>query len=352
MIHSFRKKHQKESRQRYMRYDDVFMSRPGASAQNPQRPTRPSYDESYRREFSANDHLDLRRDYSRSSSNENYEYDEYVPNTQDPANKHSDYEENDEYYPDPRNMLDENMVRFQKRQLPPLQRYRPNLKNNVYPDLNRDYWDDEEEERYSKNDRLSALGSMWQKFIITFASILSLICISWIAYNWNGNKSESPEQAGPMIIEPENPTFKVFPDGPGVPSVEHKDKSVYGVIDKGMSRLEPEPENFVPSQSETAKLPDRSNSPSIEEYSIIDDKIYYIKISAGKSKQVLENESMLLKKKHRDLLNGKNCNIKKVSNSKGEQAYAILIGPFQSQNSAIEVAHELGGHCSVISVKE
>jgi hypothetical protein len=44
--------------------------------------------------------------------------------------------------------------------------------------------------------------------------------------------------------------------------------------------------------------------------------------------------------------------VKKVSNAQGEQKHAILIGPFDSQGSAVEIAKNLDGECYIVSVRE
>jgi hypothetical protein len=89
-----------------------------------------------------------------------------------------------------------------------------------------------------------------------------------------------------------------------------------------------------------------------EEYAIVEDRTYYIKISAGENRHVLEKEVASLKQKFPELLQEKSCSVKTVSNAAGEQREAILIGPYRTQAKAIEEAQKLETKCSVISVKK
>ncbi len=336
MLGNFKKRPKRDERQRYQRYDDIFINRPQHDRQQANQ-NRDPYSE-----FQRNDQY---RDYRRYSQEENI--DDYVPP-----------KSSDQFYPQSSDMRrisdisDDNRIRFQKMQLPPLQRYTPNLKDNVYPDMNRSYWDDEQvEQRYSYQGRYATVGDIWQKFFITFGVIIGLVGITWGVYSFIASDQNQSKPNGPVVITPEHPSFKVFPENPVSSEINNKDKTVYNVIDKGMSSLIPENENVLSAQEDTMQLPQIATNNNIEEYTIIDDKIYYIKLSVGESIQALENEVKLLKTKHKDFIDSKNCKIKKVSNSRGEKAYAILVGPFQNQDSAIEVAKEIGIKCSVISVR-
>jgi hypothetical protein len=281
--------------------------------------------------------------------------------------QHNDYDEyedddiqpqqnNQGYFSAKSNIINEKMIRYQKRHLPPLQRYTPNQQRDMYTEFNKSYWDENDDYPYKGRNGVITFNNLWQKFIITFASILSLVCLSWIAYNWNNDKRDQQNSA-PPLIEPSQPSFKVLPENPGGTEIEYKDKSVYNKIDRGASSLETD-ERLLPPQEEQPTLPTRkieSNEryrEDIEEYSIVDDKAYYIKISAGKDKTILENEAKVLKKKFQTLLNGKPCSVKKVSNAKGELKHAILIGPFASQDAAVDIARDIGDQCYIISVKE
>jgi hypothetical protein len=235
----------------------------------------------------------------------------------------------------------------------------------MYAEFNKSYWDEDYPRRGQGMQRQYVFSDMWRKFVVTFSSILSLVCLSWIAYNWGSDKGgRGAADDEPVIIQPSRPSFKVLPDNPGGEEIPHKDKMVYGRISREQQR--DVDERLLPPMPEGERVPDRdglqaSNQQQstlqdyrepVETYSIIDDKIYYIKISAGKDRSILENEAVLLKKKFSQLLNGKSCAVKRVSNTSGEQKDAVLIGPFASQESAVNVARDLGMQCFVISVKD
>jgi hypothetical protein len=236
------------------------------------------------------------------------------------------------------------MIKYQKRQLPPLQRY--NNLPHIYPEINNSpYWDMEND--YQRGKRYSqTFGNIWQKFIVTFALILSLVCISWLVYNWKTGNGQRYDQT-PVIIEPEQPSFKVLPEDSGETDNPYRNRSVYERLNPGTTNFDDD-KALLPPQEKPVELPKNN----IEENSIIDDKAYYIKISAGKSKTILENELKILRKKFAVILKDTKLSVKKVSNPKGEQKYAILIGPFESQESAFDIAKNINEQCYIISVKE
>lgn len=385
-----------DNRPKYLRYDDVFMSKgDGNSARQNSRPVPNPWSatrEPRNEGFSAANRYNQkpRNNYRQNDDYENYEDDDIIEEQQQQPRYQPRDQDQDEYFSPGSNIIDEKMIRYQKRQLPPLQRYGSNNPKDMYYGSNNHgaYWDENDDYRQKKSRKNSALGAMWQKFIITFTSILSLVCFSWVAYNWNSDKNPANRQAnsGPILVEPDQPSFKVLPENPGGAEVSHKDKTVYERVDPEMSHLESDAK-LMPPQEQPAYIPDQQEqeitaqpqpqqnqvvapiaphqnqqvaqqqqakvAPSnVEEYSIVDDKTYYIKISAGKDKQILENESKLIKKKFASLISGKTCVVKKVSNTQGEQKHAILIGPFDSQDSAVSIAKGLGGQCYIISVKE
>ncbi len=334
MNDNFRKKKSGDNKQRYLRYDDVFISPKSA---NKQRNTRPFVD--YNEPEVVDDMTESDDVY------EDGEYQDYVTDD-DPREG--------EYFAGKNNIINERMVRYQRRRLPPLQRYTPNSHRDAYAEYNQSYWDDERGRQ--RHQRLLPLRALWQKFMVTFAAILSLICISWLVYNWNNTKSNTQYAAnGIPIIEPGQPTFKVLPEAPGGAEIAYKDKSVYSKVDGSVASNKPD-ERLLPPQEDTFDIPEQSRSVpygnDVEEYSIVSDKIYFIKISAGKDRQVLINEAKLLKKKHANLFEGKEVFVKKVSNSRGETQRAILVGPYTMQDAAITTAQRLDMRCSVISVKE
>jgi hypothetical protein len=284
---------------------------------------------------------------------------------QDDREQHCEYESEE---PDPRGyfsqrnsgIINERMVRYQKRQLPPLQRYTPNQHRDVYAEFNKSYWDEDYPSREGRQ-RQYAFSDIWRKFVVTFSSILSIVCLSWIVYNWGSDRADRRGADNePIIIEPSRPSFKVLPDDPGGEEIQHKEKMVYGRIsrvpqDDVDEILLPKPkeeEELYSNNLRQRSVSQNGYHEPIETYSIVEDKIYYIKISAGKDRNILENEAVLLKKKFAQLLTGKNCSVKRVSNSSGEQKDAILIGPYASQESAVNIARELGMQCYVISVRD
>lgn len=336
MLRNFRKPAQKDKR-RYLKYDDVFLG--GKRSRNessgfqeisPRTPINNNYSNSYRE--SEEQYIEENEDLSSEGI-------QYYPHEE---------QQKTEYFSGRNNIIDERMMKYQKRQLPPLQRYSPNTYRDAYSEFNQAYWDEEYSSRRYPNT--NSLKLLWHKFILTFASIISLVCVAWIAYNWNNDHTSSRHritQDGIPLIEPEQEEFKVLPDNPGGMEIPYKDKTVYERVNNKSIENQ---EKLLPPQNDVSYLSSSQNV--VEEYSIIDDRTYYIKISAGKTKPILQNELKLLKKKYADYINDKNCSIKRVSNSSGEKKYAILVGPFDAQEKAIDIARSIGGQCYVISVKE
>ena len=325
-----------DNKQRYLRYDDVFIS---PKRETRSRNAKPSWEAS--EHWSEPEEPEISPEYNDYREHAQ----EYIPeeDTQDES-----------YFAGQNSIINERMVRYQKRKLPPLQRYTPNVYRDAYAEFNQSYWDSEKGS--PRRQRLLPVGELWQKFIITFASILSLICISWLIYNWNSNTSNYPRDAqGIPIIEPNQSSFKVLPEAPGGAEIPYKDKSVYGVVDNSMASDNRE-ERLLPPQEETFQMPERRQTfqgeNDVEEYSIVSEKLYFIKLSPGKDRQVLLNEAKLFKKKYANVFGDKDVFVKKVSSSKGDTQRAILVGPYTSQQLALDVAKKLGERCSVISVRE
>lgn len=335
MLRNFRKLNPKD-KQRYLRYDDVFLGarKPHAEPSN--------FRES--REKPINNNY---RNYPVNAEDDYMSEDDFDQNEETSYNRDSAEARDAEYFSGRNSIIDERMMKYQKRQLPPLQRYSPNSYRDQYSDFNQTYWEDGYPPTKSPN--VTSLKMLWQKFIVTFASIISLVCVAWIAYNWNSNNHHSNRvtQGGVPLIEPDQQEFRVLPDNPGGEEIAYKDKTVYEKVNN--KTLQPQ-EKLLPPQDDISYIPASENS--VEEYSIIDDKTYYIKISAGKAKPILQNELKLLKKKYPEFIDENNTSIKRVSNSAGEKKYAILIGPFDSQDNAIDMAKNIGGQCYVISVKD
>jgi hypothetical protein len=314
-------------RPNYLRYDDVFMSK----------------DHSNNRRIANSQQY---RDIAYNNNGLDYQSDDDVYETIE-SNQHQERG----YFSPGSNIMDDRMVYYQKRQLPKLQRYDAHGRDFRQDSGQLSCWD-LGDEYPPRRKRSNSFGGIWHRFVVTFASILSLVCVSWIAYNWNADhKQRSAMQ--PVMIEPDHPSFRVLPDDPGGPNIPHKGRSVYKRMDPGASSIHDD-ESLLPPQEVRVDLPNSSDSSSveIEENAIIDDRVYYIKMSAGKSKQVLEGELKLLRKKFAGVLDGVQTSVKMVSNPKGEQKRAILIGPFGSQDSALDVARNIGDQCYIVSVKE
>ena len=250
--------------------------------------------------------------------------------------------------------LADDSIQYQKRQLPQLQRY-----NNSTPLGNRyPYWNDREEyTQPPKSKYRFSFAATWQKIVITFTSILSLVCLSWVAYNWGHSKSNDPE-----IIEPDHASFKVLPDAANHANIPYQDKSVYSRVDPSLKLTDAEniiPQPDIPSDIPTYMPEDKACKQcqvpkAVEEYAILDEHDYYIKCATDKS--LAGSQLAIIKKKLNSfpnpiLLKDINCDIKKVINKSGTKDESILIGPFKSSDDAAIVAQ----HCSlkgkIITVK-
>ncbi len=382
---NFKRRSPTNKRPSYMRYDDVFMSKDSRPADRQPQHRRDS-DEPDRARFAKN--FSSKDDYMDDSEYIG-DYDDSYSEEEESGFAHQSQRDRD-FFTNGQSIVDERMVKYQKRQLPPLQRYSSANPRDLYISQNSSsYWSDQEEYRPRKNKGGTLFGAIWQKFVITFTSILSLVCLSWVAYNWNSNKPQNVGTVdGNILIEPEQNSFKVLPDNPGGENVPHQDKMVYERVNPNVRYAQTE-ERLLPPQERPMQLSQEEQQPmqseghepsyqddelaqnhvkqnapiprdmrkqqqtsAVEEYSIVDDKVYYIKLSAGKTKPILDSEAKLLKKKFGATIGDKSCVVKKVSKASGEQQYAILIGPFDSQNTAADIGRKLGGQCYVISVKE
>lgn len=334
-----------KKRASYLRYDDVFMSKNN----------RPKYNEELNRDIYHKKDLS-NKGYFQKDSFEESSFQNFDSTSFKKDSFQDDFEEDPEYFEERearKNILDERMVKYQKRQLPPLQRYGDNNPKNMYEEYraSSSYWDEEGYDgrgsrRYK--DSGAFFKSVWQKFLITFGSILFLVCVSWIAYNC-GSREDKTNQEGNIIIEPETSTFKVLPNNPGGSNVPHQDKLIYDKISGSEPPLtEQENQLLTPPEAPAIEEPDLS----VDEYSIIDEKIYYIKIATNKSRNILENELGTIKNKYSDKVGNMSCSVKTIRDKDGEKKYAILIGPMESKQQAIKLAKTLNADCSVIAVKE
>ena len=273
------------------------------------------------------------------------------------------YDNNDLYdnYSFPNNS---SKVNYKKRQLPPLQQ-KYSSRNSQY-DLQYDnqYWDDYDPYQSNKTSKKQEFKFIWQKFIITFTSILSIVCIAWIAYHWHSSSKSEANQSNdtPELIEPDKPSFKVLPDVPGGIDIPYQDKSIYNRVDptfhqktKEQLRIPQEVPDDIPSSNTTSVS--KSNTTPIEEYSIIDEKDYYVKCPIDGDKNVAIKQLNLLKKKlstfpDSDMLENTTCAIRTVANTAGQKGKFILIGPFCDDNTAKQIGHFCKIKGEIISVKK
>jgi hypothetical protein len=371
------------SRQNYLRYDDVFMS---SSSRGSNNRDNSRFSQRIHQNIQMNDDFDDDMDEGLMDSNDQYDPDEYFSNPL---------------------IMDEKMVRYQKREMPPLQRYGDSAhprdmyngggaggvrgSNQQRLPQQQQYLADRDDEyldkrkyyqRQQKND--SNFKSVWSKFIIAFTSAISLVSLSWVAYNWGsggGPVQSASGAARPVVIEPENPSFKILPENPGGVDIPYQDRMIYenmdGVGDSfGTSREDgetetsvlPIPEEPVIShkkaqrtdggdsssivQKRIANSDNHDINASIDEYSIVDEKTYYIKMASGPNKQILQEEIKNVKTKYSDKISGLSCSVKSVKDKNGNKKHALLIGPFDSKDIAVSMAKKLNTDCSVVAVKE
>ncbi len=235
-------------------------------------------------------------------------------------------------------------IYFKKRQLPQLQRYRSGIPTDQESKNYSDYFDEyllpKKKSKYSLSFPL-----LWQKFVITFTSLLSIICLTWITYNWkttNGDNS-IPE------IKGEKTFFKVLPDAPNIVSSAYNNKTVYERVDPNIQTKRYN-ERLMTSTEEPGELPisdnfDNSNfdgrSP-IQNYTIIDDRDYYVKCKKNNDVLMTRQQVATIRKKlssysNSAVLSNVSCSIRKVANTQGQLGEYILIGPFCNEVTARNV---------------
>ncbi len=269
----------------------------------------------------------------------------YIPEWQDDAL------ENSNRY----NISNNSKVNYKKRQLPPLQqRY---SSHNAQYDLQYDnqYWEDYDAYKTNKINTKQDLKLIWQKFIIAFTSILSIVCIAWIAYHWSSNAQDNNKTSNtPEIIEPDKPSFKVLPDVPGGIEIPYKDKSIYNRVDPNFKYKTREKLQASPEVPEGIPKVAKINNPQVAEYSIIEDKEYYVKcpINTNANEQVKAIKKKLLDFPDSDMLEGAVCSIRTVANTEGRKGKFILIGPFFDDNTAKQIGHFCKIKGEIISVKK
>ncbi|MBQ9441157.1 MAG: hypothetical protein IJU54_02015 [Alphaproteobacteria bacterium] len=372
-----------DNRPKYLRYGDVFMSARTNQNRQQQRyapnfsTTTMSRNEQSNSEPDAAN-IDRIRTTNRMNNQYNDNIDYLSPNNNrvnstpfnqqmyNGSNLDDDYDENDLYNNEeyPFHTQSNSRVNYKKRILPPLQQ-RYASRNSQY-DLQYDnqYWDDYDPYPSSKTNKKQEAGLsfkfIWQKFIITFTSILSIVCIAWIAYHWNSSANDNNKvNNGPELIEPDKPSFKVLPDVPGGINIPYQDKSIYSRVDPNFNkktneklRAQQEVPVDIPKAS-TQQVPNVNSYP-IEEYSIIDEKDYYVKcpISGNAAEQLKAFKKRLSEFPDTDMLENSTCAIRTVANTSGKRGKFILIGPFCDDNTAKQIGHFCKIKGEIISVKK
>lgn len=335
------KKHKTSGKKpRYLRYDDIFLSQ----TQN-----------SKKSNNAKNSHFGFQDQYQNNKPSVQIYHKEEEDFIDDDNEINDEFSEIDDLFwqkqhnfnnfsKNPK-ILNEKIIKYKKRHLPTLQRYPAEKQRHLYTNVPTSaYWLDQDEHRHKKRQEISIMKIMWQKFFVTFAAILALIFLTWFIYTIL-HQNNIAQITAPVIIEPEQSAFKILPENPGGINIPHQDKSVYERVSPKAKYAQKE--KLLPPEETPILLNNET-----EEYSIINEKKYYIKLCAGKPCSILQTEIELLKKKFSGFVSNKNCSIKKVSNAIGEQKHAILIGPFSSKTYATDLAHSLGTDCSVITVKE
>ena len=269
-----------DNRPKYLKYRDVFMTPRDGKQQ-------PSFARSSTNTISNRDQQyhsihNMPQDYSPTSAYNESRYRDTDGTYKNSNLEYNDYDQQEYIIPNRGDIMDEQMIRYKKRQLPPLHNY--DLSNRNYN--GNTYWNeyDQYQGRESNSKYRISFQTMWQKFIMTFTSILSLVCLTWIAYNWHNNKNTTNRKLdAPELIEPERPSFKVLPDTPGVAPIPYQDKSIYNRIDPEIATFSNErmippqdlPDNLPPEKitRSTSKTWQAQNKSTVEEYSIIDDRV-------------------------------------------------------------------------------
>lgn len=241
-------------------------------------------------------------------------------------------------------------IYFRKNQLPRLQRYDSGVADEGEID---NYWNDFDE--YSPPKKKSkyrlSFPQLWQKFVITFTSLLSVICLTWIAYNWKttGNDVSIPE------IKSEKSVFKVLPDAPNGTEFAYQNKAVYDRVNPNI-RSNNNNERLMSPPEEPGELPMSNNfnnlgierNASVPSYRIIDDRDYYVKCRKNSDVIASRQQIVSIRKKlsmysHPDVLLNVSCSIRKVANTQGQLGEYILIGPFEDEVTA----RNIGIYCQL-----
>jgi hypothetical protein len=314
----------------YLRYDDVFISkdkiRQSADNNNYNR-------KRYQQECA----------YQEEENEDNFPEDDFVPEPQ-------------------KDFVNEKMVKYQKRQMPPLQRYGDNNPKSMYEEYraSSSYWDDDRYHERNREDRRYYRGDgswhqMWKKFLITFGWMLLLVLVAWSAYSFgNRNSKNETSMNGLAIIEPEGLNIKILPDNPGGLSVPHQDKMIYSHIGGARDATSIGNSSLTDDGQQVLLPPElpqiNMKNEQVDEYSFVDERTYYIKVSSNKDKEIVRKEMNNIKNRY--IGAQVTCSIRIIRDQHGKQKYAVIIGPFDSKSQAIKSAQELDMNCSVISVKD
>ena len=296
----------------YMRYDDVFMTSKEKNA--------PKYDDRF-----------------------------------DDAETEEEYEENDDLTAEDENLfardniLNSKMVQYQRRKLPALQRYNATAKRR--PPYEEQYWEDDDEyyaRKHSKYERENFFKAIWQKFVVALTSILSLVCLAWIAYNWS---SQSPHKNSDQItvVEPQNRNFRVIPDNAGGIVIPNQDLNIY----REQNAEQPQQQNnIIEPQTTYERPPDMLQAEDELQINVPKHLIHYINLETDINKNTLAAKLEIVRNRFANLLNGAQISINAVNGKDGMRTYAILVGPYSNKQDAIAVAKSLRIECSVISTEQ
>lgn len=346
MLFKNSKKINQNQRQRYLRYDDVFLSH-----------EKPRQTNNLKREGIASNFQDSNRFHKQGAPNSHENNGPYIDNRDTPYTGETNSFEEDGFFKTDGDLVNERMINYQQRQLPPLQRYRTPNRQDLFEDYepyaSKD-WGEYDDGNLIRRDQNRFFKTIWQKFMVVFCSMLSLVCLSWIAYHWNDDKKSTVtiSQDGHPVIVPVEPSYKVLPENPGGVIIPNQDKMVYDKMSSSSSVDNLQNSKLLPPQNPQSNSQFIPQDPSIEEVSIIDDKLYYIKISESASKVPLASKLNSLKNGRSERLSGLECKIKSVRAGDGAKEKAIMIGPLDSKEAAMALAQDMNCDCSIVSVKE
>jgi hypothetical protein len=195
--------------------------------------------------------------------------------------------------------------------------------------------------------------SVWKKFMIVFGVVSAVILLLFLV--GGAGKGSSGSHLGYVsTLGPVHQFYKVLPENPG--GIDGS--NLRSVRDNGSGRVQIAGSNLLPQLEGMPENIDSSVVSShseasgvrnpVEEVSIIGDpKLYYVKVD--------EVESVFPKLNKVCKVEGVGCNIKIVKVKTGDKQRAILIGPFETKDRAVDFAGRnmgTGYVCSVVSVSK